>query len=74
MIDDTNPNDDIRLSFLEKKLIERNRLRNLERTLKKSQQIQSMPKSPALAGRLTRKFNPFETAGQTMFSNRSNSV
>ncbi len=34
-----------------------------------------MPKSPAnLAGRITRKFNPFETAGQTMFSNRSVSM
>ena len=34
-----------------------------------------MPKSPAQAGRITKKkFSPFDTAGNGMFSNRSMSV
>ena len=59
---------------MEKKLVERSRFRNLEQTLKQAARRSVMPKSPALAGRVSKKFNPFETAGNTMFSNRSMSV
>jgi len=62
------------MSFLEKKLVERNRFRNLEQNLRVTARRTVMPKSPAMAGRISKKFNPFETAGQTMFSNRSMSV
>ena len=41
--------EDIRLSFLEKKLVERSRLRSLEKTVKSRVR---MPKSPAIATRL----------------------
>ena len=64
----------VRLSFMEKKLLERSHFRNLEKTLKKAKVKLPMPQSPAI-GRISRKFNPFESAqGNNMFSQRSASV
>ena len=70
------------MSFLERKLVERSMFRNLEKTLKETKKQMdfkaNLPKSPAAnayGSKLTsRKFNPFETAGNSMFSGRSNSV
>lgn len=67
------------LSFLEQKLVERSRFRNLEKALKqvspKPSQMR-MPASPAIPARAARNFNnPFESGGgQTVFSQRSGSM
>ena len=66
--------DGAQLSFLEKKLIERSRFRNLESTLKSVQRRWEQPESPNPNAQLTNKFNPFDTAGRTVFQNRSQST
>ena len=56
--DDVN---DMRLSFFDKKMIERSRLRTLEKTVKSSmimnQKPVYMPKSPAISNRMLSRFS-----------------